>query len=241
MRAIQKRGLGPHQLNNSHANPPITAKAATSRWSGFGYKQQVLTYLLEEQYGLCCYSEIRPDQVGLGLHIEHVENKRQNPQRTFDYNNLAASALDSQTDLHTFNGLASAVFGGHALGKSDAVDVHRFVSCHQPDCSRFFAYLSDGRIVPADGLSLEDEDRASYTIALLNLNSPFLQDLRQQWWDELEALFDDHIEQDMSLHCLAGIDLIPREKRLSPFFSITRIFFGQIAEEVLDQNAPNLK
>ena len=241
MRAVHKQGQGPYQLNNSHANPPQTAKAADSRWSGFGYKQQVLGYLLEEQYGLCCYSEIRPDQLSLGLHIEHVENKSQNPQRTFDYDNLAASALDSETDLHHFKGRASEVFGGHALGKSDSVDIQRFVSCHQADCSRFFSYLSDGRIVPADGLSAQDEDRALYTIDLLNLNSFVLKDLRQQWWDELSVLFDDHVEQDMSLSCLAGIDLVPRGKQLSPFFSITRNFFGSIAEEVLEENDPHLR
>ncbi|RMU49675.1 hypothetical protein ALP29_201007 [Pseudomonas syringae pv. avii] len=113
----------------------------------------------------------------------------------------------------------------------------RFVSCHMPDCSRFFAYLSDGRVVPADGLSLDEVDRAEYTIDLLNLNSPYLQDLRQSWWDELEALFEEHVDQDMSLHCLAGIDLIPVGASLSQFFSITRNFFGGIAEEVLDQEA----
>lgn len=236
MRAVRKRGHGPYQLNNSHTNPPDSAKSADSRWSGFGYKQQVLAYLLEEQFGLCCYSEVRPDQIGLGFHIEHVENKSQNPRRTFDYDNLAASALNSETDLHAFRGRVSEVFGGHALGKSDAVDINRFVSCHQPDCGRFFAFLSDGRMVPADKLSAEDEDRALYSIDLLNLNSPFLQNLRQQWWDELQTLFDDHIDQDMSLHCLAGIDLIPRGKELSPFFSLTRQFFGRIAQEVLDQN-----
>ncbi|NVL29692.1 TIGR02646 family protein, partial [Pseudomonas syringae pv. actinidiae] len=26
---------------------------------------------------MCCYSEIRPDRVGLSFHIEHVENKSQ--------------------------------------------------------------------------------------------------------------------------------------------------------------------
>ncbi|MCK3841458.1 MULTISPECIES: retron system putative HNH endonuclease [Pseudomonas] len=240
MRPVRKRGHGPYQLSHSHTNPPISAKTADSRWSGFGYKQQVLAYLLEEQYSLCCYSEVRPDQIGLGFHIEHIENKSQKPERTFDYDNLAASALDSETDLHAFKGRASEVFGGHALGKSDSVHIKRFVSCHQPDCSRFFAYLSDGRIVPADRLSAEDEDRALYTIGLLNLNSPFLQNLRQQWWDELQALFDDHIDQEMSLHYLASIDLVPRGKQLSPFFSLTRNFFGEIAEEVLKHNFDEL-
>ncbi|EJT4385593.1 TIGR02646 family protein, partial [Salmonella enterica] len=53
-----------------------------------------MTLLLNEQYHLCCYSEIRADLRGLGYHIEHVENKSQQPGRTFDYQNLAASALD---------------------------------------------------------------------------------------------------------------------------------------------------
>jgi len=53
----------------------------------------VLQALLDEQYQLCCYSELRADQEGLGYHIEHLENKSQAPARTFDYSNLAASAL----------------------------------------------------------------------------------------------------------------------------------------------------
>ncbi|MEX5568462.1 retron system putative HNH endonuclease [Pseudomonas syringae] len=228
-------------MTHSHCSPPTTSDASASRWSSFGYKTQVLDCLLEEQYGLCCYSEIRPDRVGLSFHIEHVENKSQHPERTFDYDNLAASALDSKSDLQTLKIQGAEVFGGHALGKSKGVDMTRFVSCHQSDCSRFFAYLSDGRVVPANGLSLQESDRARYTIGLLNLNSPYLQDLRQSWWDELDDLFEEHIDQEMSLHCLAGIDLIPVGARLSQFFSMTREFFGNIAEEVLDEDARHLQ
>lgn len=240
MRAIQKRGNGPFQLNDSHTNPPTSHDTATTRWSGFGYKQEVLNYLLEEQYGLCCYSEVRPDRIGLGFHIEHVENKAQNPQRTFDYQNLAASALNSETDLRAFKAQSAEVFGGHAPGKSKAVNSARFVSPQRLGCARFFSYLSDGRVVPSDGLSVLEEDQAQYTIDLLNLNSPYLLVLRKQWWDELDRLFEEHINQDMSLHCLAGIDLVPRGYSLSEFFSITRSFFGRIAEEVMEQSAPEL-
>ncbi|ELI0860547.1 TIGR02646 family protein, partial [Salmonella enterica] len=77
-----------------------------------------MTLLLNEQYHLCCYSEIRADLRGLGYHIEHVENKSQQPGRTFDYQNLAASALDSENGLHLFGINA---FGGHARGKQEAV------------------------------------------------------------------------------------------------------------------------
>ena len=241
MRVIRQRAEVPFQLSHAHTNPPTTHDAASSRWGRFQYKKPVLDALLVEQYGLCCYSEIHPDRVGLGFHIEHVENKSQHPQRTFDYSNLAASALDSQNDLQALKTQGTEVFGGHTLGKSNGVDLTRFVSCHQADCSRFFAYLSDGRVVPADGLSPLDEDRARYTIGLLNLNSPYLQDLRQRWWEELETLIEEHLEHNLDLHCLAGIDLIPVGNDLSPFFSITRKLFGRIAEQVLEQDAPDLR
>jgi uncharacterized protein (TIGR02646 family) len=240
VRPIHKRGSGPFQLVRSHAEPPLTRLAATSRWQNFSFKAEVLSYLVEEQYALCCYSEIRASELGLGFHIEHVQNKSQCPQRTFDYANLAASALNSENDLHAFRTLSAEVFGGHARGKSREVDMARFVSCHRADCSRFFTYLSDGRVVPSDGLLTADAERARYTIELLNLNSPYLQDLRQQWWDELESLFESHISQNMDLHCLASIDLVPRNQTLSPFFSITRTLFGRVAEDVLALHAPEL-
>lgn len=245
MRHIHKQGSGGQHLNRSHANPPQTDRDATSRWRSFRHKRDVLDCLLAEQYQLCCYSELRADQQGLGYHIEHVENKSQHPQRTFDYSNLAASALHSD-DLAPFvagqptEDPPQAVFGGHAPGKQQAVDMQRFVSPHQAGCSRFFAYLSDGRVVPASGLDGTDSDLAQYTIDLLNLNSPYLLTQRRNWWDELDKLFTEHLSDDMDLRCLAGIDLLPRDQSLSPFFSLTRQFFGRIAEDVLHQDAPEL-
>ena len=170
MRAIQKHGSGGFHLNQSHANPPQTPEQAGSRWSSFGYKGEVLQRLLDEQFHLCCYSELRADEEGLSYHIEHVENKRQNPPRTFDYANLAASALHSD-ELGRLKARGEEVFGGHAPGKQGAngpVDMLRFVSPHQPDCRRFFAYLSDGRVTPADDLGEQERDRAQYTIDTLN-------------------------------------------------------------------------
>jgi uncharacterized protein (TIGR02646 family) len=132
MRAITKQGSGGYHLNQAHGNPPLTDTQATSRWRSFGHKITVQQLLLAEQYQLCCYSELRADQESLGYHIEHVENKSQNPPRTFDYSNLAASALDSTNDLSVFAAQGYEVFGGHAPGKQQACDMTRFVSCHQP-------------------------------------------------------------------------------------------------------------
>jgi uncharacterized protein (TIGR02646 family) len=240
MRSITKNGGGGYHLRQSHQVPPTARDQAKSRWSAFGHKGEVMQALLEEQFNLCCYSELRPDKVGLGYHIEHIENKGQNPGRTFDYTNLAASALDSANDLGVLKARQEEAFGGHAKGKQQGVDKARFVSCHQFDCGRFFAYLSDGRAVPANSLGDQDTDRAKYTIDLLNLNSPYLVSLRQQWWLELEDIFDEHQARGWSLPDLVSVDLVPRNNQLSQFFSLTRQFFGPVAQQVLQQQAPTL-
>lgn len=241
MRYIQKTGTGGgYSLAQAHTKPPQTPDGARTRWGHFDGKQDVRDSLLKEQYQLCCYTEIRADQLGLGYHIEHVENKSQNPQRTFDYSNLAASALDSGNDLGKFKRQRWEVFGGHAAGKQSSCDMTRFISCHQTDCARFFAYLSDGRVVPVIHLNAVERDQAEYTINLLNLNSPYLVTKRQEWWAELDQLHLEHEIKNWCLLCLAGVDLIPGNNMLSPFFSITRQFFGSIAEAVLKEHASDL-
>lgn len=238
MRGISKVGSGGYQLNRAHTNPPLTGEQATSRWNSFrSHKADLMSALLNEQYQLCCYSELRADQEGLGFHIEHVENKSLNPSRTFDYANLAASALRSDDLPHLNRGEA---FGGHAARKQQACDIARLVSCHQPDCARYFAYLSDGRVVPSQGLGAAERDRAQYTIDLLNLNSPFLITRRRQWWAELDGLFLEHLDKGWSLSDLTAIDLVPTHGALSRFFSLTRQFFGTVAEQVIQTQAPKL-
>ncbi|HMX99960.1 MAG TPA: TIGR02646 family protein [Agitococcus sp.] len=235
MRSITKIGNGGYQLNRSHQTPPTTSDQATSRWSSFGYKEEVTQSLLAEQYGLCAYSEVRPDQLGLGVHIEHIEPKSANPARTFDYSNLVLSALSSD-DLKTID--KTAVFGGHA--KLSQYDALLFISCLQADCGRYFVYLSNGNVEPAYTLEPEQKSKAQYTIDLLNLNSPYLVNQRKNWIDELDELIDEHIQKNMSLDHLAAIDLLPFNNKLSPFFTATRQRFGQIANQLLAANASEL-
>jgi uncharacterized protein (TIGR02646 family) len=223
MRFIAKRNSGSYLLGQAHQNPPTTATQATSRWSSFGHKANLLTYLLDEQFGLCCYSELRADLENLGYHIEHIRPKSQYPVQTFDYGNLAASAL-SNNDIQAFKTINEETFGGHA--KLSAYNPILFISCHYANCDRYFAYLSDGRVVASDSLSDFDKQRADYTIGLLNLNSPYLINRRRRWYDELEQFFEEHINKNWRIEDLAAIDLLPTNQRLSQFFSITRQFFG---------------
>ncbi|EBO9194741.1 TPA: retron system putative HNH endonuclease [Salmonella enterica subsp. salamae serovar 21:z10:[z6]] len=239
MRHVIKTRRGTDALLTANENPPQDSDQSTRRWRNFRRdKADLMTLLLNEQYHLCCYSEIRADLRGLGYHIEHVENKSQQPVRTFDYQNLAASALDSENGLHQFGINA---FGGHSRGKQEAVDMAKFIHCHIPDCSRYFAYLSDGRIVPADGLNAQEMENAQYTIDLLNLNSGFLQTERRNYWEELEQIFDENIGNRQNLQLLLQINLVPSpDHKLHEFFSITRQFFQQEAEQVLHIHAPAL-
>ncbi|EDQ1418330.1 TIGR02646 family protein [Salmonella enterica] len=240
MRHVIKTRRGTDALLTAHEQPPQNSEQSTRRWQRFGRenKAALMTLLLNEQYHLCCYSEIRADLRGLGYHIEHVENKSQQPGRTFDYQNLATSALDSENGLHQFGINA---FGGHSRGKQEAVDMAKFIHCHMSGCSRYFAYLSDGRIVPADELNTQEMERAQYTIDLLNLNSGFLQTERRNHWEELEQLFDELIEKGWDLQQLLQLELVPSsDHKLHEFFSITRQFFQQEAEQVLHIHAPAL-
>lgn len=235
MRYITKQRSGGYQLENAHANPPATAKQATNRWRSFNGKEVVTGNLLYAQYHLCAYSEVRPDLLNLGTHIEHVEPKSANPARTFDYSNLVLNALTDE-NLSQLN--RADVFGGHA--KLSVYDAALFISCLQPDCSKYFVYLSNGIVEPSKKLERIDQVRAQYTIDLLNLNSPYLVNLRLNWLDELDKLIDQHIQDDWCLQHLAAIDLVPAADKLSPFFTATRQRFGKVAEQILANQAPEL-
>jgi hypothetical protein len=64
--------------------------------------------------------------------------------------------------------------------------------------------------------------------------------LRQGWWNELDDLYAEHKSKNWDINCLVAVDLVPANGKLSQFFSITRQFFGSIAEEVLQAQASQL-
>ncbi|WP_108043774.1 retron system putative HNH endonuclease [Neisseria cinerea] len=231
MRHINKINMGgTDRLHNQHHNPPNTPQEATIRWQNFNDKLKNLELLLYEQYYLCCYSELRADEEGIGYHIEHIENKSQNPARTFDYTNLAASAFHSDN----LKKLPNNVFGGHTVGKrgvNGAVNMNQFISPLQANCADYFVYLSDGSIKPNAKLSQIEQDKAQYTIDILNLDCPFLRTKREEIYKELESLLDKHTDDEMVYW--AEIELFPIKHRLSSFFTLRCLFFGNLAEQIL--------
>lgn len=241
MRTVAKNLSAPGLRPLQGRRQPATSGEATQAWRDFsGSRRSVLNALLTEQCHLCCYSELRADEAELDYHIEHIENKNQNPARTFDPTNLAASAIDSNRGFTQLKqqpgGLHSNLFGGHAPLKAQGVDMTQLIHPQLVGCAEFFQYLSDGRIVPHTNLDGQRQAKADYTIRQLNLNSPYLLTLRKNWWQELLGKRNDW--DDASV--LAKTDLLPTNGKLSRFFSLTRQFYGPLAEQILVQHTPEL-
>lgn len=224
-------------LKNLQRKAPTTVENATKSWKQLKNKQSILNALLDEQYWLCCYSEIRSDEHDWGYHIEHVENKSQNPAKTFDYFNLLASAISSD-DLREIKD----VFGGHAKGKKgipNPVDMNKFISPLQSDCQKFFVYLSDGQVTPNPNLTVDEQEKAQYTIDILNLNSGELVTLREQLWKDLDEFLEKNIKDmsDINLwledELLPAIDINDKKRKLKSFFSLKCQFFDDLVEPIL--------
>ena len=235
MRAITKGSCGLYPLEKANDTPPKTDQEARSRWGSFSHKSALNDLLMNEQYGLCAYSEINLEHHHLGVHIEHIQPKSRFPKRTFDYQNLVLSAL-AISDLETMD--KASIFGGHHKGSR--FDPTLFISCLIDNSADYFTYLSNGYIEPKRTLSERDKEKAQYTINLLNLNSPYLLGERRRWLDELDTLIDEHIDQGLSIEDLAAIYLLPRNQRLDSFFTANRQRFMKIGDQLIAQEAPEL-
>ena len=121
--------------------------------------------LYERQDGYCAYCEIHLEDQSAG-HIEHLERRRDTPQRTFDWTNLFYSCNKSDS------------CGKH---KDDDKKRIRFNPAAIIDPSEenpldFFVYTANGRIVAKEGTG---QRRAEETIRVFNLNCSRLNSIRK--------------------------------------------------------------
>lgn len=162
----------------------------------------------------------------IGAHIEHVEPKSLIPSKTFDYTNLVLSAMSSD-DLSLWG--KENRFGGHAKGNE--YDASLFVSPLDVDCAHYFVYLSEtGEVEPSPTLSQHDNEKAVYTINLLNLNAAYLTNKRRNWLKELHDEIDKILDDVTALENLAACELGLTNHRLRRFHSAVRQAFGKIGE-----------
>ncbi|MEG3133940.1 retron system putative HNH endonuclease [Rouxiella sp. T17] len=218
---------------------PLTALEAIRRWSRFDSKE-THTQLLYEQSDLCAYTEVSigvfaAEHNSKGAHVEHIAPKSSYPARTFDYQNLVLSVMDSN-DLQKF--AINDQFGGHFKGNK--YNPLFFISPLNPDCRTFFNYLSNGFVEPAMHLTQVERVKADYTIKLLNLNAAYLCNKRKQWIEELNIEIDNLIDDENALAILAECELCETTRvKLRPFHSAARQCFGRLGEAVIALNCPN--
>lgn len=257
MRHIRKRN--PPYCLTQRQSIPQTAIAAEKAWGNFSSDccGKVGEYLIAEQYHLCAYTELNLDEfqndleqanipVKLGYHIEHVKPKSQFPLLTFDYNNLVASCLDSDS----LQGFAPADrFGGHY--KRGEYDAQLFVSPLESDCQKFFSYELTGKVKPSPSLSSSDQQRAEYTIKLLNLTgnqtnqgqtnqSHYLVLKRRKILEEANRIINDlwdenELEQSReAIRQFADAELGPTCDKLNSFWSARYQQFTSVGLEVVE-------
>lgn len=236
MRAIFKREAN-HLLARRHQTPPATSEEARRSWKNFRGQRKKATQnrcLHDEQYSLCAYSEIplvdgTGRNQGLGAHLDHIEPRSTNPNRTFDHTNLIVSAIDDEA----LGQLARHdVFGGHA--RLEWWNPDAFIHPLRPNCARYFHYeASSGRVVPNTNMPRRDRAKARLTIYKLNLNAAILVNWRRTWLAQKAELIETFLDQPEILKQLARQELLPHEGILKPFHSAVSQLFGSIAEEIL--------
>lgn len=130
--------------------------------------------LRAEQHQLCCYCEQRAG--AYSSHIEHMVPRSVEPNRTYDYTNMASSCN---------GGTAANQHCGHLKGQD--YDATRFASPHAPVTVQLFRYLLDGTVEPAEDLDGNQWASADYMIRLLGLRCPSLRGRRHTHAAQLVA------------------------------------------------------
>ena len=223
----------------------VEGDAAT--WDGFGShagtsdaKRELAGALETVQHGLCGYCEASLDP--RNRQIEHVvarsDRGRDGPARSLDHSNMIACCLGN-TSLQP--GLSKGTKGGVSCGqaKDDNPDPQFLDPRQLPALPSVVRVSDDGELSPNHAACQQtglDPTRVQRTIEILRLNIARLRSARA---DQLRALQEDLIGYggDKSLvRAAAKRELLPDESgRLPPYFTTTRSFFREVAEDVLDE------
>ena len=173
--------------------------------------------LYEAQGGRCAYceSEVRKKKDGICGHIEHLNRRKDAPNRTFDWNNLffSCNRVDSCGNYKD-DPKRKIVFD-----PDDIVDPSR------ENPSDFFTYDANGNIVPRGDNSKAAKRRASETVRVFNLNSPSLQGARE---GAAQIVFDCF--ENGFLDTEDGIDEFLSHFQTSPYLSVYYALCGRKLE-----------
>lgn len=229
-----KKGDPSNELRVRNTHPPENRDEAIAAWDNFR-SQSTKKICLQEQYGLCGYSEVPLYESHscltvtkeLGMHVEHIKPKSIFPELTFEHDNLIVSAI-SDEGQRTLS--AKDVFGGHA--KDNWYDPERFITPLSGACSTYFHYNINGEVTPKESLSEKEKEYAKTTIAKLNLNSPILIVWRKSWIEEASNIIDELLGDNVAIEKFANAELsLSHDYKLRAFHSSILQLFGKYGEK----------
>jgi uncharacterized protein (TIGR02646 family) len=151
-------------------------------WNNLHCKTNLRFHLINEQNQLCIYCERQIDKNN--THIEHILAQTDNPQLRFNYDNLVVSCNGDQCkpivkDSYKPEDVQSC---GHK--KDDDLDIDKFLNpIEDIDINDYFSYDKIKCTICCSG---KDGIKADYTIDLLNLDNPRLNNERANARSALE-------------------------------------------------------
>lgn len=238
MKFIRKDSLNPEYLSRSHT--PRSSQEAKLAWKKFGASREPKLTLRNkiniEQSSLCGYTELNPQQHGLKTHLEHIKPKSKYPSLTFSYHNLLLSSLtgpdiEKLKNQSRINNITWESFAGDYKGNE--YNTNLFLSPLWTSSKyNYYTYLSDGRVIPSKKKSLRYQKKCRYMISLLNLNAPYLVNIRKTLINDLDSEIIDPADFEF-MEYLARLKLIPVNNSLPSFFSANRQVLGSVAESIL--------
>ena len=213
-----------------------------SHEAGASYRE-LIEALTRRQHGLCGYCEI--ELQANDRQVEHFEPRSRAPSRALDPSNMIAACT----------GGSSRRFGSDRPAHDEdryLPPPRRNLSCGEAKGDRATGELIDPRTMPAtpifdvrpDGMLRANgaacgsaglaTERVADTINVLGLNVPRLRGARERFLADVAEQMETIADED-DVWLWIGTLLRPNTScNLRRFFTTTRSYFGELAEQILD-------
>ncbi|OOF33963.1 retron Ec78 anti-phage system effector HNH endonuclease PtuB [Salinivibrio costicola] len=128
--------------------------------SSHGLTNEIWEKLNIMQGGFCAYCECQLGEDNTKRHVEHFVRKGQDPDVTFDWNNLFGSCNNPNR--------CGNYKDEHPAAKS--IDIAKVCKPDQMDPSEIILFLNSGEVRARSDLNQKNKELADNTIAVFNLN-----------------------------------------------------------------------
>ena len=218
-------------------------------------RRELRNALLHEQGYVCCFCGtalgrkentcIVQMPLARGEHHNvrnaHIAPQSRAPDRVLDYDNICASCDGS------FNRMRYPDVRKEAHCDIRQGDALLPVTPLQEDCLSYFSFSTDGSVHPNPAKSLEDQEKARQTIAILGLNAGILRCMRAGLLRLIEEVVHKIQEKgwpdgDGEAGVAALLDNLARrdrDGRFAPFYFVALSYFGRAQGTGKDSPGPS--